>query len=114
METPTSILKTYWGFNSFRPLQESIVDCALNERDALVLLPTGGGKSLCFQIPALVKEGICIVVSPLIALMKDQVNALKGKGIKAIALSSGIAYSELDALLDNCIYGNYKFLYHNK
>ena len=111
METPTSILKTYWGFNSFRPLQESIVDCALNERDALVLLPTGGGKSLCFQIPALVKEGICIVVSPLIALMKDQVNTLKGKGIKAIALSSGIAYSELDALLDNCIYGNYKFLY---
>lgn len=111
METPASILKTYWGYDSFRPVQEAAVTCALNERDALVLLPTGGGKSLCFQVPALVKAGLCIVISPLVALMKDQVNALKNKGIKAMALSSGISYAQLDTLLDNCIYGNYKFLY---
>jgi ATP-dependent DNA helicase RecQ len=74
-------------------------------------MPTGGGKSLCFQIPALIQEGICIVVSPLVALMEDQVNALQKKGIKAMALTGGMAYRDLDAALDNCIYGNYKFLY---
>lgn len=92
-------------------MQEEIIKAALEKRDVLALLPTGGGKSLCFQIPGLAKEGICIVVSPLIALMEDQVNALQKKGIKALAIVGGISYSELDALLDNCIYGNFKFLY---
>jgi ATP-dependent DNA helicase RecQ len=108
---PIEVLERYWNYTSFRPLQEDIITSVLENEDTFVLLPTGGGKSVCFQIPALVKEGICIVVSPLIALMKDQVAALKRKGIKAIALTSGISYSELDTLLDNCIYGNYKFLY---
>ena len=80
-------------------------------KDCITLLPTGGGKSLCFQVPALLKEGICIVISPLVALMEDQVNALQAKGIKAMALTGGISFSEVDKLLDNCIYGNYKFLY---
>ena len=83
----------------------------LDGEDTFVLLPTGGGKSLCFQIPALKNEGICIVISPLVALMKNQVQSLNEKGIKAIALTSGISYKDLDTLLDNCIYGNYKFLY---
>ena len=108
---PIEVLERYWNYTSFRPLQEDIITSVLENEDTFALLPTGGGKSICFQIPALVKEGICIVVSPLIALMKDQVSALKRKGIKAIALTSGISYSELDTLLDNCIYGNYKFLY---
>ena len=111
MEAPIQILNKYWGFDNFRPLQESVVTCALNERDAMVLFPTSGGKSICFQVPALTKEGICIVISPLVALMKDQVNNLKAKGIKAMALTSGISVNDLDTLLDNCIYGNYKFLY---
>jgi ATP-dependent DNA helicase RecQ len=111
MQHPINILERYWNFTSFRPLQEDIINATLNNDDVFVLLPTAGGKSLCFQIPALIKDGICIVVSPLIALMKDQVNALKNKGIKAMALTSGIKYSELDTMLDNCIYGNYKFLY---
>ncbi|WP_191861023.1 RecQ family ATP-dependent DNA helicase [Hanstruepera ponticola] len=111
MEQPINILERYWGFTTFRPLQESIINAVLDNEDTFALLPTGGGKSLCFQIPALIKEGICIVVSPLIALMKNQVQALNEKGIKAMALTSGIAYSELDTMLDNCIYGNYKFLY---
>ncbi|MGK0429899.1 MAG: ATP-dependent DNA helicase RecQ, partial [Psychroserpens sp.] len=100
-----------WNHTSFRPLQEEIINSVLENNDTFALLPTGGGKSVCFQIPALIKEGICIVVSPLVALMKDQVNSLKEKGIKAMAITSGIRYSELDSLLDNCIYGNYKFLY---
>ncbi|SFZ91347.1 ATP-dependent DNA helicase RecQ [Flaviramulus basaltis] len=111
MEHPINILERYWGFTTFRPEQEAIINAVLDGEDTFVLLPTGGGKSLCFQIPALVKEGICIVVSPLIALMKDQVQQLNNKGIKAMAITSGISYSELDTLLDNCIYGNYKFLY---
>jgi len=92
-------------------MQEEIISSALENRDVLALLPTGGGKSLCFQIPALVKEGICIVVSPLVALMEDQVNTLQKKGIKALAIVGGISYNNLDSLLDNCVYGNYKFLY---
>lgn len=111
MQTPLHILQTYWKHEHFRPLQEEIVQTALDQRDALVLLPTGGGKSICYQVPALAQEGICLVISPLVALMKDQVNALQQKGVKAIALSSGIPHHELDTLLDNCIYGNYKFLY---
>ena len=111
MEHPINILERYWKFTSFRPEQEAIINAVIDGEDTFVLLPTGGGKSLCFQIPALAKEGICIVVSPLIALMKDQVQTLNNKGIKAMALTSGISYSHLDTLLDNCIYGNYKFLY---
>ncbi|WP_047547264.1 ATP-dependent DNA helicase RecQ [Psychroserpens sp. Hel_I_66] len=111
MSHPINILEQYWNHTSFRPHQEDIINSVLDNNDTFVLLPTGGGKSVCFQIPALVKDGICIVISPLIALMKDQVNTLKEKGIKAMAITSGIKYSELDTLLDNCIYGNYKFLY---
>lgn len=104
-------LKKYWGHDSFRGSQEKIVEKVLNNKDVLALLPTGGGKSVCYQIPALMKPGVCIVVSPLIALIHDQVNALKEKGIKSIALTGGIKTDELVKLLDNCIYGNYKFLY---
>lgn len=111
MPHPIHILERYWNHTSFRPLQEDIINAVLENNDTFVLLPTGGGKSICFQIPALIKDGICIVISPLIALMKDQVNRLKEKGIKAMAITSGISYSELDTRLDNCIYGNYKFLY---
>ena len=111
MEHPINILERYWKFTSFKPAQEAIINAVIEGGDTFALLPTGGGKSLCFQIPALAKEGICIVISPLIALMKDQVQQLNNKGIKAMALTSGISYNELDTLLDNCIYGNYKFLY---
>ncbi|WP_353777801.1 RecQ family ATP-dependent DNA helicase [Winogradskyella sp. 3972H.M.0a.05] len=111
MQHPIEVLERYWNFTSFRPLQEDIISSVLDNEDTFALLPTGGGKSICFQIPALIREGICIVISPLVALMKDQVSNLNAKGIKAIALTSGISYSELDQLLDNCIYGNYKFLY---
>lgn len=111
MEHPINILERYWNFTTFKPKQEAIINAVIEGEDTFALLPTGGGKSLCFQIPALVKEGICIVISPLIALMKDQVQQLSNKGIKAIALTSGISYNNLDTLLDNCIYGNYKFLY---
>lgn len=111
MQHPINILERYWNFTSFKPLQEEIIEAVLEGEDVFALLPTGGGKSICFQIPALAKEGICIVVSPLIALMKDQVQALKQKGIKALSITSGITNNDLDTLLDNCIYGNYKFLY---
>lgn len=111
MEQPINILERYWNFTEFRPEQEAIINAVIEGEDTFVLLPTGGGKSLCFQIPALAKEGICVVISPLIALMKDQVQQLNDKGIKAMALTSGITYTQLDTLLDNCIYGNYKFLY---
>ncbi len=111
MEHPINILERYWKFTEFRFNQEAIINAVINDEDTFVLLPTGGGKSLCFQIPALSKDGICIVISPLISLMKDQVLALNNKGIKAMAITSGISYNQLDTLLDNCIYGNYKFLY---
>ena len=107
----SEILKKYWGFDSFRPLQDQIVQSVLNGNDTLALLPTGGGKSICFQVPAMAMDGICIVVSPLIALMKDQVENLKAKGINAIAIYAGMGKREIDILLDNCIYGNIKFLY---
>lgn len=105
------VLTKYWGFSNFRPLQEDIIQSVLSGNDTLALLPTGGGKSICFQIPALSKEGICIVISPLIALMKDQVENLKKKGIKAMAIISGMSLHEVDVALDNCIFGDYKFLY---
>ncbi len=109
--TAIDILQKYWGYQAFRPLQEDIIASVLEGKDSLALLPTGGGKSICFQVPALVKEGICIVVSPLIALMKDQVENLKAKGIEAIAIYAGMGKREIDILLDNCIYGKIKFLY---
>lgn len=105
------VLRQYWSHDSFRPMQEEIILSALKNLDTLALMPTGGGKSLCFQIPAILKEGICIVVTPLIALMKDQVENLRKRGIKALAVYSGMTLSEIDAALDNAIYGNYKFLY---
>ena len=105
------ILKQYWGHSSFRPLQEEIIHAILSGKDTLALLPTGGGKSICFQVPALAQEGICIVISPLIALMKDQVDNLNKRGIKAIAVYSGMKKSEIDIALDNCVYGKIKFLY---
>jgi len=106
-----NILKQYWGYEAFRPLQEDIILSVLNGKDTLALLPTGGGKSICFQVPAMAKDGICIVVSPLIALMKDQVENLKQKDIKAAAVYSGMTYREINYTLDNCIHGDFKFLY---
>ena len=111
MKYPIEILEHYWNFHEFKPQQEAIIEAVLANEDCIVLLPTGGGKSICFQIPALIREGICIVVSPLIALMQDQVNTLNAKGIKAMALTSGFSYDDIDRMLDNCIYGDYKFLY---
>jgi len=109
--TPKEILLKYWGYPGFRPLQEVIIQSVLDGKDTLALLPTGGGKSICFQVPALCKEGLCLVISPLIALMKDQVDSLRKKDIKAVAVNSMMSMKEIDIALDNCIYGNYKFLY---
>ncbi|MEX0883019.1 MAG: ATP-dependent DNA helicase RecQ, partial [Cyclobacteriaceae bacterium] len=104
-------LKKYFGYLDFRPLQLEIVLSIAGGKDTLALMPTGGGKSICFQVPALMQEGLCLVVSPLIALMKDQVDQLKSKGIKAIAIHSGMRKREIDTLLDNAVYGDFKFLY---
>jgi len=106
-----TVLKKYWGYDQFRPLQEDIIRSILEGDDTLALMPTGGGKSICFQVPAMAKEGICIVVSPLIALMKDQVQQLKKRRINAVALYSGMSHREIDITLDNCVYGNVRFLY---
>ena len=111
MTNVRDILTKYWGYTSFKPMQEEIINSVMNGKDTVALLPTGGGKSLCFQVPALAMEGICIVVSPLVALMGDQVNALRERGIKALNLKGGISFDELNTLLDNTLYGNYKFLY---
>jgi len=111
LETPLSILKKYWKHNQFRPLQADIIQAALNGQDVLALLPTGGGKSVCFQVPALLRDGICIVITPLIALMKDQVEQLKRRGIEAIAVHAAMSKQQIDILLNNCIYGSVKFLY---
>ena len=105
------MLKQYWGYDAFRPLQEEIIRSVLAGKDTLALMPTGGGKSICFQVPALCQEGICIVVSPLIALMKDQVFNLRERNIAAAAVYSGMHPKEIDRTLDNCIYGNVKLLY---
>lgn len=111
MSKPIDVLKKYWGYEAFRPLQSEIIGAVLDSQPVLALLPTGGGKSICFQVPALCLEGICIVVSPLIALMKDQVEQLKKRGIKAAAIYSGMSKKEIDIILDNCIYGDLKFIY---
>ena len=107
-----AVLKQYWGYDNFRPLQEDIILSVLEGRDTLALLPTGGGKSICFQVPALVKGGLCIVISPLIALMKDQVEHLRDRHIKAGAIYSGMRVSEIEATIDNCLFDpEYRFLY---
>ena len=108
---PIDILIKYWGHTKFRSKQELIIDNVLNQKDVLALLPTGGGKSVCYQIPALIKEGVCIVISPLISLMQDQVKHLKSKGIKSVSISSSMSYSQTDTALTNCIYGGIKFLF---
>jgi ATP-dependent DNA helicase RecQ len=109
--SPREVLKKYWGYDSFRPPQDQIIDASLKRRDVLALLPTGGGKSVCFQVPALLLEGVCVVITPLIALMQDQVAQLKKRGINAVAIHSGLGRQEIDTLLDNCVYGSVKFLY---
>ncbi|MBX2940810.1 MAG: RecQ family ATP-dependent DNA helicase [Cyclobacteriaceae bacterium] len=111
METPEHVLKQYWGYDQFRLPQADIINNVLKGRDTVALLPTGGGKSVCFQVPALIMEGICLVITPLIALMEDQVSQLKRRGIAALAIHSGMSRSEIDVALDNCSYGKIKFLY---
>ena len=111
IKQPKEILKQYWGHDAFRPLQEEIVESILSSRDTLALLPTGGGKSVCFQVPAMAMDGICLVISPLIALMKDQVENLKKKGIPALCLFSGMPYREIVHTLREAAFGQYKFLY---
>ncbi len=107
----TATLEKYWGYKSFRPGQETIIESILAGRDTLALMPTGGGKSLTYQVPTLVREGLCIVITPLIALMKDQVDRLRQMGIAATAIHSGMSYTQIDIALDNCVYGDMKFLY---
>jgi ATP-dependent DNA helicase RecQ len=109
--TPVEVLQEYWGYDSFRPKQEEIVLSALDGRDVLAILPTGGGKSVCFQVPALMRDGIAIVVTPLIALMKDQVQNLNDRGIKALCVNAGMGRREVELTLNNAAYGDFKFLY---
>lgn len=111
MSVYKEILRQYWGYSSFRPLQEEIVEAVGQGRDTLALMPTGGGKSITFQVPALAKDGICLVITPLIALMKDQVENLKSRNIKALSIHSGLRRDEISIALDNCVFGDYKFLY---
>ena len=106
------LLKQYWGYDTFRGIQEDIINSITEGRDTLGLMPTGGGKSITFQVPALAKEGLCLVITPLIALMKDQVTKpRKRRGIKALAIYSGMSRQEIIVTLENCIFGNFKFLY---
>ena len=109
--TATEVLKEYWGYDSFRPMQEEIITSALAGDDVLAILPTGGGKSVCFQVPALMNDGIALVVTPLVALMKDQVQNLEQRGIKALAVYAGMGRREIDLALNNAAYGDFKFLY---
>ncbi len=111
MANPSDILKKYWGYTQFRPLQEDIIQSVCSGKDTLALLPTGGGKSICFQVPALLKEGVCVVVTPLIALMKDQVANLQKRNIPAVAIYAGMYYQDVERLLEEVRRGKYKFLY---
>ena len=111
IEEYRKILKDYWGYDNFRGIQEDIIRSIGSGRDTLGLMPTGGGKSITFQVPAMAKDGLCIVITPLIALMKDQVRNLRDRGIKAVAIYSGMTREEIIIALENCIFGNYKFLY---
>ena len=106
-----SILKQHWGYDSFRPLQAEAIRSVADGRDTLVLMPTGGGKSLTFQVPALARPGVCVVITPLIALMKDQTDALRRRGLSAAAIHAGMTRRQIDIALDNCVYGDCKFLY---
>jgi ATP-dependent DNA helicase RecQ len=111
IEIYRQILTKYWGFTAFKPLQEEIIRSVVEGRDTLGLMPTGGGKSITFQVPAMAQEGICLVITPLISLMKDQVNRLNSMAIRSIAIHSGLSAEEIDIALENAIYGDYKFLY---
>lgn len=107
----TEVLDKYWGYKEFRPGQKAVIDAVVNRHDTLALMPTGGGKSLTYQVPTMATDGLCIVITPLIALMKDQVDRLRQMGIAATAIHSGMSYSQIDIALDNCVYGDMKFLY---
>ena len=109
--TPEEVLLRYWGYESFRPLQSEIVHAALSGRDTLGLMPTGGGKSITFQVPGLMLPGLTLVITPLISLMKDQVDHLRARGIRATAIHSGMSQEKMQIALDNCLYGRYKFIY---
>lgn len=109
--SPSEVLKEYWGYDGFRPMQEEIITTALEGKDVLAIMPTGGGKSVCFQVPGLMREGITLVVTPLIALMKDQVQNLNDRGVRALAVHAGMSRHEVDLALNNAAYGDYKFLY---
>ena len=109
--SPTEVLQTYWHYDDFRPLQAEIIDSVLAGKDTLALMPTGGGKSLCFQVPTMVKDGLCLVITPLIALMKDQVANLRSRDIFAAAIYTGMSYDQQRVALDNCQFGPYHFLY---
>lgn len=109
--SPSEVLKEYWGYDGFRPMQEEIITTALEGKDVLAIMPTGGGKSICFQVPGLMREGITLVVTPLIALMKDQVQNLNDRGVRALAIHAGMSRHEVDLALNNAAYGDYKFLY---
>ena len=111
MDSPVEILKRYWGYEGFRPGQEEVIRSVLAGVDTLALMPTGGGKSITFQVPALARPGICLVISPLVALMKDQVSHLLRRGIRASFISSEMPRAEILQQLENCILGDYKFLY---
>jgi len=109
--SPSEVLKEYWGYDGFRPMQEEIITAALDGKDVLAIMPTGGGKSICFQVPGLMRDGITLVVTPLIALMKDQVQNLNDMGVRALAIHAGMSRHEVDLALNNAAYGDYKFLY---
>lgn len=109
--SPSEVLKEYWGYDGFRPMQAEIITAALEGKDVLAIMPTGGGKSICFQVPGLMRDGITLVVTPLIALMKDQVQNLNDRGVRALAIHAGMSRHEVDLALNNAAYGDYKFLY---
>ncbi|MEF9950621.1 MAG: RecQ family DEAD/DEAH box helicase, partial [Mucinivorans sp.] len=111
MDCLQTILKKYWGYTSFRAQQLDIIRAVMARRDCVALLPTGGGKSLTYQLPALAQDGVAIVITPLIALMRDQVEALRARGVKAVAINSAMSFAQIDIALDNCAYGDVKLLY---
>jgi ATP-dependent DNA helicase RecQ len=111
LQSPHDILKHYWNYDSFRPLQKDIIDSVLESKDTLAILPTGGGKSICYQIPGLIMEGVCLVISPLIALMQDQYEGLSKRNIPAAVINSTLRYKEVELILDNAFYGAYKFIF---
>ena len=111
MDKYLEILQKYWGYQDFRGIQRDIIESICSGKDTLGLMPTGGGKSICFQVPTLAMDGLCIVITPLIALMKDQVSQLRMHDIKAEAVYSGMMRNDIERVLENCVFGNYKFLY---